>query len=74
MMNMGSWLALLNEMILEEKKVFVISMTKKVRSLVLVNGKKIEKSHFSVVVRFLTSLEEFGIRDILRTVIVNGEV
>ena len=74
MMNMGSWLALLNEMILEEKKVFVISMTKKAKSLVLVNGKKIEKSHFSAVVSFLTSLEEFGIRDILRTVIVNGEV
>ena len=60
-----NWLALVSEMILEEKKEFAIFMIKKRKSIESVNGKKTKKSPLRFIVKFTTSLENYGVRDIL---------
>ena len=50
-------------MILEEKKVFAISMTKKVKSLVLVNGKKIEKYLLQDITSYMMKIGMIGSKD-----------
>ena len=61
-----NWLALVSEMILEEKKEFAIFMIMKRKSIESVNGKKTRKYHCLAVVKFTTSLDNCGIKDILQ--------